>query len=102
MRRYVAASALQRMWRTRIELALGPSLLLEPAYLDELGLPPLEDDFGCPTLRALASDEEQRYGYNAWAGYTSLMDLFLAEIELRGWGSSDLGARLKDRGASAR
>lgn len=89
MRRYIAASALQRMWRTRISLALGrpaSEVLIPPAYLDILRLPPLEEDYGRATLRALAADEEARYGYDAWAGYTSLMDLFLAEIGLQGWG----------------
>ena len=87
MRRYVAAAALQRMWRTRIELALRRRPLIPPAYLRELGLPPLEEDYGRAALRALSADEEARYGYDAWAGYTSLMDLFLSEIELRGWGA---------------
>ena len=84
--RYVAAAALQRMWRTRLQTDLGPHPLIPPAYLDELGLPPLEEDFGRPTLLALARIEEARFGHNAWAGYTSLMDLFLAEIRLTGWG----------------
>lgn len=86
MRRYVAAAALQRMWRTRLQQDLGPQPLLPAAYLDELGLPPLEADFGRATLYALAQQEEARYGHNAWAGYTSLMDLILAEIGRKGWG----------------
>lgn len=86
MRRYIAACALQRMWRTRIQLALGEQAPLPAKYLDELGLPPLETDYGRATLWALAAQEEARYGYDAWAGYTSLMDLFLNEIALKGWG----------------
>lgn len=88
MRRYMAASALQRMWRSRIRLALGEQPLIPPAYLEELGLPPLEEDYGRATLRALSAQEEARYGYDAWAGYTSLVDLFLAEITLKRWGRS--------------
>lgn len=85
-RRYVAAAALQRMWKTRLALALGPRPLLPPAYLEELGLPPLEEDDGRATLWALARQEEQRYGYDAWEGYTSLADLLLTEMARRGWG----------------
>ena len=91
MRKYVAACALQRMWRTRIALALGPRPLIPPAFLDEFSLPSLEEDYGRATLLALAADEEACYGYHAWAGYTSLMDLFLREIELRRWGQPTLG-----------
>lgn len=83
MYRYVAAAALQRMWRTRLEHDLGPQSLIPVAYLEQLGLPPLDDDFGRTTLRALAEQEEARYGHNAWAGYTSLIDLILAEISLK-------------------
>jgi hypothetical protein len=86
MRRYAAAAALQRMWRTRLATDLGLQPLIAPAYLDELGLPALDRDFGRATLRTLAAQEEELYGHDAWAGYTSLMDLFLAEVQLRGWG----------------
>jgi hypothetical protein len=34
----------------------------------------------------LAEHEEMLYGYNAWSGYTSLMDTFLGQCTLRGWG----------------
>ena len=86
MRRYVAAVALQRMARTRIMLDLGPQPLLPPAYLDELALPPLDAEFGRRTLLALAAAEEERYGYDAWATYRTLLDHFLAAIRRRGWG----------------
>ncbi|MBI3977233.1 MAG: hypothetical protein HY331_03515 [Chloroflexi bacterium] len=85
-RRYVAAAALQRMWRTRLALAMGPQPSIPPAYLDELGLPSLEEDFGEAALRRLAEQEQARYGYNAWSGYRSLMDMFLGHCRLRGWG----------------
>lgn len=86
IRRYVAACALQRMWRTRLELALGALPLVPAAYVAELDLPSLDGDHGRATLWALADQEEQRYGYNAWAGYTSLMELILAELDLKRWG----------------
>lgn len=88
MRRYVAAAALQRMARTRIEMALGPQPDIPPAYLDDLGLPTLVEEFGRATLYALAADERDRYGYDAWGTYRSLLDLFLAEIRRRGWGTT--------------
>ncbi|HEV8636293.1 MAG TPA: hypothetical protein VG370_18885 [Chloroflexota bacterium] len=84
--RYVAAGALQRMWRTRLLEALGPHRLIEPAYLDELGLPPLDDDFGRATLLALSNLEQAEHGHDAWAGYTSLMDLLLGELRSPAWG----------------
>ena len=84
--RYAAAAALQRMWRTRLEEALGPHHLIAPAYLDELGLPPLDDDFGRATLLALSNLEEAEHGHDAWAGYTSLMDLLLGELRSPAWG----------------
>ena len=87
MRRYVAAAALQRMARTRIALSLGPQPLIPPAYLDELGLPPLDDEFGRATLLALSAQEEDRYGYDAWRTYRSLLDLFLTEARRRDWGT---------------
>ncbi len=86
MRRYVAAAALQRLWRTRLLNAIGPSVLIPPDYVAELGLPPLDEDFGRTTLWTLSAREEELYGYDAWAGYTSLADLLLAEMTLAGWG----------------
>jgi hypothetical protein len=86
MRRYLAAAALQRMARTRLELRLGPRGLIPPAYLDELGSPPLDEEFGRAALLELAADEQARYRYDAWTTYRSLLDLFLAEIRRREWG----------------
>lgn len=93
MYRYVAASALQRMWITRLRGELGPCRLIAPAYLDELNLPSLDLDFGRAALVALSNREEAEYGYDAWAGYSSLMDLFLAEVVDPAWGRCD--ARLR-------
>jgi hypothetical protein len=57
-----------------------------PAYLEELGLPPLDDEFGRVTLLALADEETRRYGYDAWRTYLKVLDLYLAEIRRRDWG----------------
>jgi hypothetical protein len=86
MRRYVAAVALQRMARTRLEMQIGPRGLIPPAYLDELDLPELDEDFGRETLLALAEGETARYGYDAWGTYRGLLDLILSETRRRGWG----------------
>jgi hypothetical protein len=88
IRRYLAAAALQRMARTRIEMRLGPRELIPPCYLEELGLPSLDQEFGRAALLAIAKDEQARYGYNAWATYRALLDLFLAEIRRRDWGTT--------------
>jgi hypothetical protein len=87
MRRYVAAAALQRMARTRIAERLGPQPLIPPAFLEDLDLPPLDEEYGRETLLALADQEGARYGYDAWGTYMNLLDLFLGEIRRRTWGN---------------
>jgi hypothetical protein len=89
---YVAGCALQRMWRTRLATDLGPRRRIEPAYIDEHGLPSLDGDFGQATLLALSNQEEARFGYDAWAGYTSLMDLLLGMPIDPNWGKVGAGA----------
>src|SRR5262249_22348687 len=89
MLRYVAACALQRMWWTRLAQDLGPRRQITPAYLEALGVPPLERDLGRDTLLELSNREEATFGYDAWAGYTSLMDLFLGELRDPTWGTGD-------------
>src|SRR5262245_22631066 len=83
-RRFVAAAALQRMARTRIALSLGPQPLIPPAYLDDLHLPPFDEEYGRVTLLALAEQESESYGYDAWGTYWTLLDLFLNEIRRKG------------------
>ena len=85
MRRYVAAAALQRTARTRIESHLGSQALIPPAYLEELRVPSLDEEFGRAALMELAIQEQARYGYDAWGTYRALLDLFLAEIRRKGW-----------------
>jgi hypothetical protein len=87
MRRYVAAAAMQRMARTRIEMRLGAQPAIPPAYLAELDLPSLDEAFGRETLLALAERERKRYGYDAWGTYRTLLDLFPAEMRRKGWGA---------------
>ncbi len=85
-RRYVAAAALQRMAKTRIAMSLGRKPLIPEAYLDDFNLPPLDGEFGRVTLLALAEQEHDRFGYDAWGTYRTLLDHFLNEIQLRNWG----------------
>jgi hypothetical protein len=86
MRRYVAAAALQRMARTRIASHLGNQPPISPAYLAELGVPPLDTEFGRAALLAVAEQEEALYGHDAWGTYRTLLDLFLGEIRRSRWG----------------
>ena len=86
MRRYVAAAALQRLARTRIALQLGPQPELPAAFLEDLGLPCLDREYGRDALFELARQEEALYGYDAWGTYLSLLGLFLAESRRAGWG----------------
>lgn len=86
MRRYVAAAALQRMARTRIEERLGPQPLIPAAFLDVLALPSLDEDHGEHALWELSRQEEARYGYDAWGTYRRILELFLAESRRREWG----------------
>jgi hypothetical protein len=81
--RYCAACALQRMWRTRLIDAVGGHPLIEPAFTDEFELPPFEEDFGLSALLAVSNREEELFGYNAWAGYESMMGHFLGELAVR-------------------
>lgn len=81
MMAYVAASALQRMWRTRLGLALGRQPWLPPRFLERWSLPPLEQHHGELTLLAVAELEEAAHGYAALAGYRALMDGLLGELD---------------------
>jgi hypothetical protein len=85
MRRYVAAAALQRMACSRIAQHLGARPFIPPTYLDELGLPSLDAEFGREALLALTDQEKERYGYDAWGTYQNLLDLFLGEIRRQDW-----------------
>ena len=84
MRRYVAAAALQRMWWTRLRTELGTTDQIPPSYLNDLELPDLDRDFGETALLDMSNREEETYGYDAWNGYNSLMDLFLSHY-CSGW-----------------
>ena len=86
--RYLAACALQHMWWTRLAASLDGQRWIQPSYLNDLGLPPLDADFGQATLLALSNQEESHFGYDAWAGYSSLMDLFLGELVDPRWGKT--------------
>jgi hypothetical protein len=81
MMAYVAASALQRMWRTRLGLALGAQPTIPARFLGRWSLPPLEEHHGELTLVAVAELEEATHGYAALTGYHALMDGLLGELD---------------------
>lgn len=70
-RQYVAAMYLQRLWRTRLRLAHGPTPLIPERYTDELGLPPADDMNGERGLRTLTEDSE----FNDWSSYEQVIDM---------------------------
>lgn len=86
MRRYVAAAAMQRMVRTRIDLQIGRRPDIPPRFIADLEFSPLDEEFGRDTLIELARQEEALYGYDAWGTYRALLDLFLPESRRSGWG----------------
>jgi hypothetical protein len=61
MRRYVAAAALQRLARTRITMQLGPQPELPAYFLEDLGVPPLAEEYGRVALFKLSQQEEALY-----------------------------------------
>lgn len=70
-RQYVAAMYLQRLWRTRLRLAHGPSPLIPERYTADLGLPPADDMNGERGLRALTEISE----FNDWSSYEQVIDM---------------------------
>ena len=70
-RQYVAAMYLQRMWRTRLRLAHGPSPLIPERFTAELGLPPADDMNGERGLRMLTETSE----FNDWSSYEQVIDM---------------------------
>lgn len=86
-RLYVIAAAAQRMWRSRLQWALGPQVLLAPAFEEDLRTPSLDQEYGEAAFVQVAEDEEALYGYNALAGYEALVDQVLAEMDVGNWGS---------------
>ncbi|HKG26081.1 MAG TPA: hypothetical protein VKB09_10565 [Thermomicrobiales bacterium] len=74
------------MARTRIAQHLGAQPLIPAAFVGDLGLPTLDEDCGRETLLELAAQESDRFGYDGWSTYRTLLDHFLNEIRRRDWG----------------
>jgi hypothetical protein len=83
---YAAAVALQRFWRPRLRQALGEQPLIPAGPVTHLGLPGAEASFGQDMLLELSRREEAARGYDAWAGYESLADQLLAELDVHSAG----------------
>jgi hypothetical protein len=79
---YAAAGALQRKWRLRLRIALGPQPALPTAPIAHLGLPDVEGEFGEPALREISRREEEEFGYDAWATYETAMDVLLSTLDI--------------------
>ncbi|MCX6019004.1 MAG: hypothetical protein NTZ50_10995 [Chloroflexi bacterium] len=70
-RQYIAAAYLQRLWRTRLLLAHGPSPLIPERFVHEMGLPAADEMNGERGLRALTEDSE----FNDWSSYEQVIDM---------------------------
>lgn len=70
-RQYVAATYLQRLWRTRLKLALGDSPLIPEAFTRELNLPSPDAMHGEQGLRTLTDESV----FNDWSSYQQVIDM---------------------------
>lgn len=70
-RQYLAAMYLQRMWRTRLRLAHGPTPLIADPFSQNLGLPAADAMFGEYGLRAMTDGSI----YNDWSSYQQVIDM---------------------------
>jgi hypothetical protein len=70
-RQYVAALYLQRLWRTRLRLAHGPTPLIPERYTAALGLPGAAELNGERGLRVLTEDST----FNDWSSYEQVVDM---------------------------
>jgi hypothetical protein len=80
---YTAAVYLQRLWRSKLEMYLGPHSLL-PDYFgeSEWQLPPPDEHFGEAGLRVLAEKLRSETGINWLSAYESSMSLYLYQLRL--------------------
>lgn len=70
-KQYVAAMYLQRMWRTRLDMALGERPLIPEHFTKELDLPASNVMYGEQGLRALT----ERSAYNDWSSYEQVIEM---------------------------
>jgi hypothetical protein len=68
---YLAAMYLQRMWRTRLRLALGETEWISEAFTTENNLPPADDLHGEHGLRVLTDKSV----FNDWSSYQQVIDM---------------------------
>ncbi|MCI0398661.1 MAG: hypothetical protein L0332_34230 [Chloroflexi bacterium] len=80
---YTAAVYLQRLWRGKLEMYLGPLPLL-PDYFgqSEWGLPAPTEHYGEAGLRALAEHFQTKTGDNWLSTYQAAISLFLIHLRL--------------------
>ncbi len=70
-RQYLAAMYLQRMWRTRLRMALGESDWITERYVKESALPAANALHGEYGLRALTEGSP----FNDWSSYDQVVDM---------------------------
>lgn len=76
---YTAAACLQRMWSIRLSFYLGDQELLPDLFSAELGLPPVDQDYGKPSLHALAEGET----FSQRSSYDGVMEQLFAQLKMQ-------------------
>jgi hypothetical protein len=80
---YTAAVYLQHLWRTKLEMYLGPQPALPNHFGEsEWNLPSPDEHFGEAGLRILAEKLRTETGVNWLSAYKSIISLFLYQLRL--------------------
>lgn len=84
---YTAAVYLQHLWRTQLEIYLGPAKPFSDHFGQSLWhLPPPSEHHGEAGLRVLAEHFQAETGANWLSAYESTMSLYLTILRLRAHG----------------
>ncbi len=70
-KQYLAAMYLQRMWRTRLRMAIGEQPLIPERFVQELNLPSADTMHGEMGLHHLTHSSP----FNEWSSYQQVVDL---------------------------
>lgn len=85
---YTAAVYLQRLWRTKLGMYLGPQPWLPDHFGEsEWGLPSPDEHFGEAGLRVLGEKLRKLTGFNWLNTYQTVMSKYLKQLRMRfdGW-----------------
>jgi hypothetical protein len=81
---YTAAVYLQRLWRSKLEMYLGPHSLLPDCFGEsEWQLPPPDEHFGEAGLRVLGAKLHSLTGYNWLSTYQTVMSTYLKQLRMK-------------------